>query len=929
MKRGDLELVKVGGTDMRRLAGVPFRITSMTTGESHVIVTDANGYASTASAWNLHSANTNANDQVEWEPPLAIAAEDETTTTDEAKRGSSMSETPAEGTPDASEIPAETPENERVESGDPAVRSVEYEAETESVTIPEDVPTSESALDEAESTDDSVTVSEQTEEPEAAENVSDAIASEATEDTSQDARKRDAEPHTESEPMDEAPETEEDETRSLDNQTETVEEEPVMAAKNATDDGMQDATPFDPDAGVWFGLGDDGTTSIPVDDQRGALPYDTYTVEELACPANEGLQLLEVSVVISKDNHVIDLGTLDDPQASIGTAARDGEDGDSVMPCSEEAVIVDKVNYANLIPGREYTMSGRLMDKDGAPLTDDAGNEIVSETTFVPEAQTGYVELSFSLSTLQMEGASIVAFEQLIADGRLVASHEDLEDTDQSVSVAEPSVGTSASDTSDGDGVVTRSSQVSITDRVSYSGLNPGNSYVIEGTLMDKASGAPLVVSGEDVTSHLDFVPESSSGVVEMTFEFDAMNLEDTSQLVVFERLLEQDRLIASHEDLQDMGQTVVVAEPSVHTTLSDSVDEDKTAGMSGVLHLVDNVSYNGLVPGKEYVLKGTLMDKESGEPAVDANGNAIIAETTFTPETEHGSTEVVFEFDGGNLGGHSVVAFEELQEEGRKVAAHADLDDESQTVTITKPSIATQACNATTGERTLETNAIAKVTDRVHITGVVPGNEYTVVGLLMDKKTGLPLAVTQTTGKAGATSNAATDSARMAKLWNEMLALADFSAPNPNQDGSIELDAARSLDYRAIGKMLEEHSNEFDHMVMQVGVVKPKSSSIDVNMGFEFSTENVTGQVVVFEALLESGTGKLLAVHADFGDSEQTLEIPAPPKPAEHTREANAGTYDSTGNLLTRYGWAFALVAALGCASGAYGIAQWRRNLS
>ena len=60
VKRGDLEFVKVSDGDLKRLEGVPFTITSLTTGESHTIVTDKNGYASTAASWNRHSHNTNA-----------------------------------------------------------------------------------------------------------------------------------------------------------------------------------------------------------------------------------------------------------------------------------------------------------------------------------------------------------------------------------------------------------------------------------------------------------------------------------------------------------------------------------------------------------------------------------------------------------------------------------------------------------------------------------------------------------------------------------------------------------------------------------------------------------------------------------------------------------------------------------------------------
>lgn len=57
--RGDLEFVKVADGELNRLANVPFSITSKTTGESHTIVTDKNGYASTSSEWVKHSQNTN------------------------------------------------------------------------------------------------------------------------------------------------------------------------------------------------------------------------------------------------------------------------------------------------------------------------------------------------------------------------------------------------------------------------------------------------------------------------------------------------------------------------------------------------------------------------------------------------------------------------------------------------------------------------------------------------------------------------------------------------------------------------------------------------------------------------------------------------------------------------------------------------------
>ena len=60
IKRGDLEGVKIGASTHKRLVNVPFKITSKTTGESHIVVTDKNGQFSTASDWASHKKNTNA-----------------------------------------------------------------------------------------------------------------------------------------------------------------------------------------------------------------------------------------------------------------------------------------------------------------------------------------------------------------------------------------------------------------------------------------------------------------------------------------------------------------------------------------------------------------------------------------------------------------------------------------------------------------------------------------------------------------------------------------------------------------------------------------------------------------------------------------------------------------------------------------------------
>ncbi|MEF2656324.1 MAG: prealbumin-like fold domain-containing protein [Eggerthellaceae bacterium] len=62
--------------------------------------------------------------------------------------------------------------------------------------------------------------------------------------------------------------------------------------------------------GIWFGTDRNGTTA-PANDDLGALPYDTYIIEELRCDANAGMALVEFEVTISRDNTTLDLGTID------------------------------------------------------------------------------------------------------------------------------------------------------------------------------------------------------------------------------------------------------------------------------------------------------------------------------------------------------------------------------------------------------------------------------------------------------------------------------------------------------------------------------------------------------------------------------------------------------------------------------------------
>ena len=92
----------------------------------------------------------------------------------------------------------------------------------------------------------------------------------------------------------------------------------------------------------------------------------------------------------------------------------------------------------------------------------------------------------------------------------------------------------------------------------------------------------------------------------------------------------------------------------------------------------MDTVTYKSLTEGKTYVLKGTIMDKASGQPI------GVTAETTFTAEASDGSVEVTFTFDTTKLQGKTLVVFETMYDtQGNPIVDHSDLNDEDQTVSV------------------------------------------------------------------------------------------------------------------------------------------------------------------------------------------------------------------------------------------------------
>ena len=320
--------------------------------------------------------------------------------------------------------------------------------------------------------------------------------------------------------------------------------------------------------GVWFGKASDTFTTEARDD-LGALPYDTYTLEELPCAANEGLELVTTTFSIYREKQRLDFGVIEnhDPaQPWIVTTASDANDHDKLVSIAQEGAINDHVRYGNLKANSAYTLRATLVDPEtGSQLEGAAG-----ETTFTPSAASGTTEVKIPLDGLTEAPQDVVVYETLLKDDEVVLEHHERDNSEQTVSTTKPRIATTALDESDGDHEILNDAEVHVIDTVAFENLSPGKSYRVIGTLMKKEANeqgevqaVPLTdETGAAISSETTFTPQAEHGSIEVSFNFNASALEPGAELVVYEKLLCNETEIATHEDPEDENQTVRVVAP-------------------------------------------------------------------------------------------------------------------------------------------------------------------------------------------------------------------------------------------------------------------------------------------------------------------------------------------------------------------------------
>jgi len=231
---------------------------------------------------------------------------------------------------------------------------------------------------------------------------------------------------------------------------------------------------------------------------------------------------------------------------SIETEADDAKTGMHIGMAADGAVTVDHVTCDGLIPKAEYRVTGVLVDKKtGRPLLDRKGKEVRAEASFRAKAVKETVDLTFRYDASLLDGTTVVAFERLYFKGELppgapdpdtpVAVHEDPDDEDQSVHY--PQIRTTATAADGTSKTVQTGSRCTVIDHVIWKNLIPGRGYRLQGALVYKEDGKPVKAGGKAVTAHTDLIPAAADGETDLTFTFDASGMSGDHGAVAFEDL--------------------------------------------------------------------------------------------------------------------------------------------------------------------------------------------------------------------------------------------------------------------------------------------------------------------------------------------------------------------------------------------------------
>ncbi len=467
--------------------------------------------------------------------------------------------------------------------------------------------------------------------------------------------------------------------------------------------------------GVWFGTGEFGDKTA-MNSKFGALPYDSYILEEMPCEHNEGyiLQKFYFTVDQKSQNGFVDLETITDDVPEIGTTASvDGKNKD-IRP-QKEITLVDVIEYKNLKKGETYTAKGVLMDKvTGKPVLDPSGKQITAEQEFKTFMSNGKVKVTFTFDATSLYGKETVVFEKVYdSEGHVAATHEEIDDEGQTVTwehmqpsyemykirtTKAPSKGDKygffAKDEVEYEVHVENTGNIAltmdVTDQftqnpeyftvpklkdVTFAGEGTWNNkdkdeFIANITLEpgEKAVVTYTAVISDDAKEYLAAAAKDSDSLDDKGHDINREYQKNkTDDHDGYWNTAYCDNVTYPNPDNPDEPDTLEpkydvaqtpVQKPEIGTSLADGAGK-KTVAAAKDTQLIDTITYKALDPSKWYVFEGTLIVKDTGDPLVEHGHEVTVWSEPFQPKRPNGSAKISFIIDTTNLDGKELVAFE------------------------------------------------------------------------------------------------------------------------------------------------------------------------------------------------------------------------------------------------------------------------------
>ena len=517
IKRGDIEGVKIGDGTHKRLANVPFKITSKTTGESHIIVTDKNGQFSTAADWVSHKQNTNAGKTSEDGIWFGTSEPDDS-------KGALLYDTYEieELRCDSNKGLKLIPAFDVVVSRNKVVIDLgtltdEYEPEISIHTTATDKVTGEKSIVAGKSVTivDTVTL---------------------------DGLVKGTKYQLKGWEMVKS------ENAELIVNGERVENDYTFTAK---DSKMEVEIAFTFNASALGGK-------------------DLVTFEELYDLTNP-----DEPVKVAEHKDIEDDGqtvTIEEREITIHTTATDKATGEKMIVAGKDVTIIDTVTLDGLEKGVKYQLKGwEMVKSENAELIVN-GERVENDLAFTTTDTKMEVQIEFTFNASELAGKELVTFEELYDmtnpdEPTKVAEHKDIEDDGQTVTITERiiTMHTTATDKATGKKTIEAGKSVTIVDTVTLDGLEKSVKYTLKGWEMVKSENAELIVNGKRVENDLTFTATDSKMEVQIAFTFNASEL-GGKELVTFEELYDTTNpdkpiKVAEHKDIKDEGQTVTIKE--------------------------------------------------------------------------------------------------------------------------------------------------------------------------------------------------------------------------------------------------------------------------------------------------------------------------------------------------------------------------------